>query len=77
MPFFQGYVNEGDLEQALRLAAMIRQDGLLAQHICSRLNQQGFPDRTTFLLARQALCGETTGEPENTTSGGSSPSDLE
>ena len=77
MPFFQGYVNEGDLEQARRLAAMIRQDDLLSQHICSRVNQEGFSDRTTFLLARQVLCGETTGEPENASSVASSPSDLE
>jgi hypothetical protein len=77
MPFFQGYVNEGDLEQARRLAAMIRQDDLLAQHICGRVNQEGFSDRTTFLLARQVLCVETMGEPENATSVASSPSDLE
>jgi hypothetical protein len=77
MPFFQGYVNVGDVEQARRVAGMIRQDGSLAEHICLRLNEHAFSDRASYRLGRSLLCSEAAREAGDSTSAVSSSSDLE
>jgi hypothetical protein len=58
MPFFQGYVNLGRLEDARRLAAAIRGDALRASSMCHQLSRRSFKDEASFAVGRQLLCDE-------------------
>jgi hypothetical protein len=77
MPLFQGYVNVGDVEQARRVAGMIRQDESLAEYICLGLNEEAFSDRASYQLGRSLLCSEAAGEAGGSTSAVASSSGLE
>jgi hypothetical protein len=56
MPFLQGYVNLGRVDDAQRVAQAIRRDPLLAEAMCGRLSAVYFTDERSHSLGRRLLC---------------------
>ena len=63
MPFFEAYLNGGNIEQGRHLAELIRADGLVAEQICHKLGQEHFSNRAAYLEADQMLCDAVPPEP--------------